>query len=61
MEKWYGIPKLKGSEVSIIVGNETGKGYSKLTLTLKEAEDLEWRIKQSIQLLKHGKISKQRA
>ena len=55
MGKWFGIPKLQGDKVSILIDNEVGND-EELSLTLGEAEDLNWRIKQAIQLLKTGKI-----
>jgi CO/xanthine dehydrogenase FAD-binding subunit len=61
MKKWYGIPQMEeDGKVSIHVGNDTGK-FSELVLALDEIEALQWRLKQATQLLKNGKISKQRA
>jgi hypothetical protein len=62
MDNWYGVPTIKNGKASIVVGNDKGRdSYTEINLSLKEAEDLAWRLKQAIQLLKNGKISKQRA
>ena len=55
MAKWFGVPKLQGNKASILIGSEGG-GSKELSLTLGEAEDLDFRVKQAIQLLKTGKI-----
>lgn len=71
--QWYTIPKLitvdrgAGDEPAVSISQGFGGHYplNKLGmdggLTLKEVEDLQWRLKQGIQLLKHGKIRKQHA
>lgn len=68
---WFMIPKLTevdrgdGEEKAISIaqgqGNSSnltmlGVGGSGGGLTLGEAEDLLWRLKQGVHLLKHGKI-----
>ncbi len=73
---WYTIPKKttvdrgNGEEPAISIaegqGNSAnlrmlGVGGSGGGLTLREAEDLLWRVKQGIQLLKYGKIRHQHA
>lgn len=73
---WFMIPKLtkvdrgNGEEQAISIGQGQGSsgnltmlgvGGSGGGFTLQEAEDLMWRLKQGVQLLKHGKIRKQHA
>ncbi|KKM07040.1 hypothetical protein LCGC14_1737940 [marine sediment metagenome] len=68
---WYGIPKLttvdrgEGKEQAVVISQSDSHDV-KLTqtttlgidggLTLREAEDLLWRMKQAVHLLKHGKL-----
>ncbi len=70
---WYTIPKLTtvdrgtGDEQAVLIYQGFGEHNTSKPLgidgglTLKETEDLEWRLKQGIQLLKLGKIRKQHA
>ena len=70
---WFMIPKLikvnrgSGDEpaIEILQGFANNKDLTRLGvdggLTLKEAEDLLWRIKQGIHLLKHGKLLRSHA
>ena len=70
---WYTLPKSttvdrgEGDEPAIRI--EAGLGNSSIHntlgldggLTLKEAEDLAWRLKQGVHFLKHGKLPQQHA
>ena len=70
---WYTIPKLTtvdrddGEERAISIAEGQGNSDNLWAigsgggLTLTEAEDLRWRLKQGVQLLKYGKIRKQHA
>ncbi|KKL48559.1 hypothetical protein LCGC14_2324330 [marine sediment metagenome] len=70
---WYAIPKSvtvdrgDGDEHAIRIEVGLGNGSIRSSLgmdgglTLKEAEDLAWRLKQGIGLLKNGKIPYQHA
>lgn len=68
----FGIPKKitvdrgAGDEEAMSISQVYERGGTNQTigldggLTLKEAEDLLWRLKQGIHLLKHGRILKSR-
>ena len=70
---WYGIPKLttvdRGTGDEPAVSIIQGLGELKLKtamgidggLTLSEVQDLQWRLQQATQLLKSGKIRRQKA
>ena len=73
---WYTIPKAttvdrgKGEEPAVSIAQTQGGGSNLVMLgvggsgggmTLSEVEDLQWRLKQGVQLLKFGKIRRQHA
>ena len=70
---WYTIPRSTtvdrgdGDEPAIHIEESFSTGMISRVLgidgglTLKEVEDLVWRLKQGVQLIKHGEISRQHA
>lgn len=72
-EQWFTIPKLdkvdrgNGEVDAISINSGFGKSSNLIAigvdggLTLEELEQLEWRIKQGIHLIKTGKLLKSKA